>query len=92
MILQIKVKVRITSLKDFAEKLMSGQLDRSAIISEAYCEKDEPSVGISYWKVNDMKEFENKFSLWKQFYETYEVKEVITAKEAMITLFNQKIN
>ncbi|MCK9211521.1 MAG: hypothetical protein M0P61_11850 [Ignavibacteriaceae bacterium] len=88
LILQIKVKVKIASLKNFAEKLISGQLDRSAIISETYCEKDEPSIGISYWKVDDMEEFEKKFSLWKQFYETIEVKEVLTASEAMIGLFN----
>ncbi len=90
MIVQIKVKVRTATLKDFAEKLMSGQLDRSAIISETYCEKNDPSVGISYWKIADMEEFENKFSQWKQFYETVEVKEVVSAKDAMIALFNQK--
>ena len=90
MILQIKVNVNIAKLKDFAEKLMSGQLDRSAIISETYCEKDEPSIGISYWNVNDMEEFEKKFSLWKQFYDKYEVKEVITAKDAMMALFKQE--
>jgi hypothetical protein len=89
MIIQIKVKVNGTTLKDFAEKLMSGQLDRTAIISETYCEKNDPSVGISYWKVENMEEFENKFSLWKQFYETYEVKEVVTAKDAMLALFNK---
>ena len=91
MILQIKVKVRIETLKEFGEKLMSNQLDRSAIISETYCEKEEPSIGLSYWKVENMKEFEEKFLLWKQYYESYEVKEVITAKEAMYFLFNQKV-
>ena len=88
MILQIKVKVKLATLKDFAEKLMSGQLDRTSIIGETYCEKSEPSVGLSYWQVEDIEEFEKKFSSWKQFYESYEVKEVITAKEAMIVLFN----
>jgi len=90
MLLQIKVKVKINLLKDFAAKLMSGQLDRSLIISETYCEKNDPTVGISYWKVDDMEEFENKFSLWKHFYEIFEVKEVVTAKEAIISLFSQK--
>ena len=89
MILQIKVKVKISAVKEFAAKLMSGQLDRTAIIGETYCEKNDPAVGISYWQVDDMEEFENKFSLWKQFYETYEVKEVITPKEAMFSLFTK---
>ena len=91
MIIQIKVKVKTDMLKEFGEKLMSGKLDRSAIISETYCEKDEPSIGISYWKVEDLKEFENKFSFWKPYYEEVEIKEVIRAKEAMTLLFSKKL-
>jgi hypothetical protein len=90
MIIQIKVKVKQESLKEFAEKLMRGQLDRSAIISETYCEKDNPAVGISYWNVADMDEFETKFSLWKPFYDTVETAQMITAKEAMTALFNKR--
>jgi len=88
MILQVKVKVKISTIKEFASKLISGQLDRSAIIGETYCEKNDPAVGVSYWNVDDIQEFENMFSLWKQFYETYEIKEVITPKEAMFLLLN----
>ena len=88
MILQVKVKVKIDTLKEFGEKLMSNKLDRSAIISETYCEKDEPLIGISYWKIDNLSEFETKFSLWKPYYEKIEIKEVVTAKEAMISLFN----
>jgi len=90
MILQIKVKVKIDTLTEFAQKLMFGQLDRSAIIGETYCEKNEPTVGIGYWQVDDMKEFEEKFSSWKQFYETFEVKEVLTAKDAFFSILKKK--
>lgn len=86
MTLQVKVKVKLETLKEFAEKLMTGQLDRSAIIGETYCEKSEPSIGIGYWQVDDMEEFESKFAAWKPYYETVEVKPVITAKEAMMKL------
>ena len=89
MILQIKVKVKIETLKEFAEKLLSGKLDRSAIISETYCEANDPSVGTSFWKVENMEEFEIKFSSWKQFYEQVEIKEVIPAMDAMKILFIQ---
>ena len=85
----IQVKVKIDTLKEFGEKLMSNKLDRSAIISETYCERDEPSIGLSYWKVENLKEFDSIFSLWKPYYEKVEIKEVITAKEAMVSLFNQ---
>ena len=88
MIFQIKVKVKIETLKEFAEMLIAGKLDRSAVISETYCEKDEPSVGISYWKVEDLKELESKFSSWKPYYEKVEIKEVVTALEAMKLLIN----
>jgi hypothetical protein len=88
MIVQIKVKVRIDTLKEFAGKLLSGQLDRSAIISETYCEKADPSIGISYWKVNDVEELESMLGPWKPYYETVEIKEVVTAKEAMFSLFS----
>ena len=89
-IIQIKVKVKQETLKEFGAKLISGKLDRSSIISETYCEKSDPSVGISYWEVENMKEFENKFSLWKNYYKEIEIKEVITAKEAMVLLFSSK--
>ena len=87
MIFQIKVKVKMETLKEFAEVLIAGKLDRSAVISETYCEKDEPSVGISYWKVEDLKELDTKFSLWKPYYENVEIKEVVTARDAMSLLF-----
>jgi hypothetical protein len=90
MVLQIKVKVKVERLKEFAAKLMMGQLDKSAIISETYCEKDDPSVGISYWRVDSMEEFESKAAAWKDFYENIEVKQVITAKEAMFALITKK--
>ena len=60
MILQVKVKVKIDTLKEFGEKLLSNKLDRSAIISETYCEKDEPSIGISNSQVNNFKRWQNE--------------------------------
>ena len=90
MVLQIKVKVKISTLQEFAGKIMSGELDRSAIMGETYCEKDNPAVGISYWEVDDMEEFETKMSAWKPYYDEIEVKEVIPAKTAMFKLFTQK--
>jgi hypothetical protein len=89
MTFQVKVKVKADTLKDFAKKIMKGQLDRSAIISETYCEKEEPSIGISFWQATDLAELEQKFSSWRPYYENIEIKEVITAKEAMLILFNQ---
>ena len=90
MIMQIKVKVNTITLQNFAQQLMMNQLDRSAIIGETYCEKDDPTIGISYWEVENMEEFEEKFTPWKQFYESCEVKEVITAKAAIMKLFSAK--
>jgi hypothetical protein len=90
MILQVKVKVKLETLEEFAQKLVAGELDRSAIISETYCEKENPSIGISYWSVDDIDEFETKFASWKEYYEEAEIKRVITAKEAVMKLFAKK--
>jgi hypothetical protein len=86
MILQIKVKVKVDTLQEFASKIMTGALDRSAILGETYCEKDNPSVGISYWEVENMEEFETKMAGWKPYYESIEVKEVVKAQKAMFML------
>ena len=90
MILQIKVKVKVNTLQEFAGKIMTGELDRSAILGETYCEKDNPAIGISYWEVDNMDEFESKMSGWKPYYEEIEVKEVIPAKNAMFKLITGK--
>jgi len=89
MTFQVKVKVKADTLKEFAKVLMKGQLDRSAIISETYCEKDDPLIGTSFWQAKDLEEFESKFLSWRPYYQDIEIKEVITAKEAMLKLFNQ---
>ncbi|MDR3626910.1 MAG: hypothetical protein P4L45_08760 [Ignavibacteriaceae bacterium] len=89
MTFQVKVKVKADTIKEFAKKLMKNQLDRSAIVSETYCEKDDPSTGISFWQAGSKEEFERKFSAWEPYYENIEIKEVITAKEAMLMLFNK---
>jgi hypothetical protein len=86
---QVKVRVRVDTLRSFGEQLMQGKLDRSAIVSDTYCEKDDPAVGVSYWQAESREVFEQKFAGWRPFYASVEIREVVTAKEAMGLLFAQ---
>jgi hypothetical protein len=83
MIFLVKVKVNVSTMIEFGEKLQDGELDRSCIKGETYCIKDDPSVGYSIWEAGTKEEFEKKFNPWKQYYENTEVTEVISPNEAM---------
>jgi hypothetical protein len=89
MFFQVKVRVRVDTLRSFGEQLMQGKLDRSAIVSDTYCEKDDPAVGVSYWQAESREVFEQKLAGWRPFYASVEIREVVTAKEAMGLLFAQ---
>jgi hypothetical protein len=79
----VKVKVNVSTMMEFGQKLQKGELDRSCIKGETYCVKDDPSVGYSIWEAKNKEEFEEKFNPWKKYYESTEVIEVILPNEAM---------
>jgi hypothetical protein len=79
----VKVKVNVSTMMEFGEKLQKGELDRSCIKGETYCLKEDPSIGYSIWESETQEEFEKKFHPWKQYYSKMEIKEVISPDEAM---------
>jgi hypothetical protein len=79
----VKVRVNLKTMAEFGRQLQKGNLDRSSIISETWCVKDDPSVGYSVWKTGSRNEFDGKFDPWKQFYESAEITEAIPPDEAM---------
>jgi len=83
MIFLVKVRVNVSTMMEFGQKLQKGELDRSCIKSETYCIKDDPALGYSIWEAQTKEEFEEKFNPWKQYYESTEVTEVISPNEAM---------
>jgi hypothetical protein len=86
----VKVKVDVSTMSEFGQKLQKGELDRSCIRGDTYCIKADPSVGYSIWEAESKKEFEKKFSLWRQYYSDVEVNEVISPNEAMKMLITNK--
>ena len=88
MMIQVKVRVNAERLKEFGGKLLSGELDRSCIRGETYCIADEPEVGFSYWETKDMREFESKFSGWREYYSEVSLTEMIPAAQAQKILMS----
>ncbi len=86
MLFQVKVRVDLSKMKEFGQKLQMNELDRSCIRGETYCLKDDPAVGFSIWETNSKDEFESKFATWRAYYSEVEVKEVITPMQAMMAL------
>jgi hypothetical protein len=86
----VKVKVNVSTMMEFGQKLQKGELDRSCIRGETHCLKDDPSVGLSIWEAETKGEFEQKFNQWKLYYSNVEIKEVISPNEAMKLLMVQQ--
>ncbi|HVN48173.1 MAG TPA: hypothetical protein VMU30_05060 [Bacteroidota bacterium] len=89
MVFQIKVRVDVSKMKEFGQKLQMNELDRSCIRGETYCLKDDPAFGFSIWEAISKDEFEMKFAPWRKYYSEVEVKEVITPMAAMMELMKQ---
>ncbi len=89
MLFQVKVKVNISKMPEFGQKLQKGELDRSSIRGDTYCLKNDPAIGFSIWEAIDRNEFEKKFNSWSKYYDDIEIKEMITAQEAQKLLLKQ---
>ncbi len=89
MLFQVKVRVSLTKMAEFGQKLQRGELDRSYIRGETHCLKNDPAVGFSIWEADSKNEFDSKFAPWRYYYDEVEVNEVITPFEAMARLFKQ---
>jgi hypothetical protein len=89
MLFQVKVRVNLTKMAEFGQKLQKGELDRSCIRGETHCLKSDPAVGFSIWEADNKNEFDSKFAPWRIYYDDVEVNEVISPLEAMTSLFKK---
>ncbi|KNY29828.1 hypothetical protein [Pseudobacteroides cellulosolvens] len=85
----VNVRVNLTTMLEFGQKLKQGELDRSCIRGETYCIKNDPAVGYSIWEAESRQEFDEKFSPWKKYYEETDIREVIDPNESMRLLMEQ---
>ena len=86
---QVRVKIDLSRMAEFGQKLQKGELDRSLIRGETHCLKDDPAVGFSIWEAESREEFDSKFAPWRKYYSEVVVSEVITPVQAMTVLFDQ---
>ena len=89
---QVKVRVDLSRMLEFGQKLQKGELDRSLIRGETHCLKDDPAVGFSIWEAASLEEFNVKFEPWRKYYSEVTVSEVISPMQAMTVLFDQLKN
>lgn len=79
----VKVRIDIESLPVLGQKLQSGELKTNMILF-TYCEKDDPTVGISLWIANDREHFDQLFAPHNEHYkEVIDINEVVTPEESM---------
>jgi hypothetical protein len=87
----VKVRVDLSKMAEFGQKLQRGELDRSCIRGETYCLQSDPAVGYSIWEADSQNEFEAKFSQWRPYYSSTEIEHVISPMQAMKILFEQNL-
>jgi len=86
MVFQVTIRVKLSTLPQFAAALQKGMLDNTRVKGETWCLKEDPAVGYSVWETTDRQDFDNRFNPWRQYYEQVDIREVITPKEAMLAL------
>jgi hypothetical protein len=83
MLFFIEVRIDTTKMIELGQKLQNGELDTSLIMM-TFCVKDDPTVGMSFWKANNQKDFEDVFSQFRKYYkEVIEITPVITPMDSM---------
>jgi len=89
MVLLVKVRVKLSTLQQFAAALQKGALDNTRVKGDTWCLKEDPAVGYSVWETTDWQDFDKRFNPWRDYYDEVEIREVVTPKEAMIALFGR---
>ncbi len=86
MLYQVTVRIDKSKVKEFAMKIMMGQLDRSHMISDSYCLKDDPALLWSVWEADSEDELDTILEDWKKYVTEITVTEVIKPKQALFQL------
>ena len=79
----VKVRIDTTKMLEFGQKLQNGEIDTSHTIV-TYCLKDDPTVGLNFWHMDNENEFDEVLVQYKPYYkEIIEIIPVITPMNAM---------
>ncbi|RPI79714.1 MAG: RNA polymerase sigma factor [Desulfobacteraceae bacterium] len=68
-----KVRIDITKLKEFGEKLQAGALG-PGFTKSTHCLQDDPTVGLNIWEVLDREDLEKKLKPHRAYYGIYSKK------------------
>jgi predicted DNA-binding protein len=85
----VKVRIDTDKMGELGQKIQSGELDTSKTLM-TFCVQNDPTVGVSFWKAKDEKDFEATFSEHRSYYkEILEITPVITPMESMKLLMRK---
>lgn len=78
-----KVRIDPAKMPELGRKLQNGELITSQLMV-TYCLKDDPAVGLSFWKASSVADFESNFAQMVPYYkEVIDVTQVVTPTDAM---------
>jgi hypothetical protein len=82
----VKVRIDVANMLEFGQKLQHGEIDSSHTMM-TYCIKDDPTVGLNFWCVDTIEEFEKVLEQYRPYYkEIIETIQVITPMNAMMLI------
>jgi hypothetical protein len=88
----VKVRIDEANMMEFGQKLQHGQIDTSHTII-TYCLKEDPTVGLNFWCVDTIEEFEKVLEQYRPYYkEIIETIQVVTPMNAMTLILEQMKN
>jgi hypothetical protein len=84
-----KVRIDITKLKEFGEKLQAGALGPS-FTKATYCLLEDPTVGLNIWEARDREDLEKKLKPHRVYYtELLEITPMILPQESQKILMER---
>jgi hypothetical protein len=90
MLFFVKVRIDVSKLMAFGQKLQAGAIHTHPI--STYCLAEDPSVGLNIWEAESKEAFEEAFAPHREYYsEVIEIVPVITPQEAQRILMERMV-
>lgn len=78
-----KVRIDGTQLEELGAKLQSGELKTDRILF-TYCEKKDPTVGVSLWVADDRDHLDQFMAPYQKYYkEVIDIEEMVTTSQSI---------
>jgi hypothetical protein len=90
MLFFVKVRVDVSRLAEYGQKLQSGAIGTHPL--STYCLADEPTIGLNIWEAEDRESLEEAFAPHGEYSQVLEIVPVVTAQAAQRILMKRASN